>query len=287
MWKLGIACAALILTVAGCTDGSQTQTPTSATAQHTPNTPTSASAGTTSQTAPQPAGPEPTSMQQLCDMQAWPRPVPVVSGIILDDASTGALGCWDNVKAIAPDGHDVENDTASSHGIYRITDVSPAPGTLIGRNDAVTVHVVPVDITTTTPALHPCDWVTDVDAARIIGGQSPTLDPTGDEAGSVAPFCTYNFGDNGLTSQLNLPGSFAVDAAADFNTAGRGADEQSTDVAGLPGAARCITAQRDKGPLRTLNVLLSGNRLYSADGMNLSCDTLKQFAQVAISNIGR
>ena len=31
----------------------------------------------------------------------------------------------------------------------------------------------------------------------------------------------------------------------------------------------------------------SGNRIYMADGLNLSCNTLKQFAQTAITRIGR
>jgi hypothetical protein len=64
------------------------------------------------------------------------------------------------------------------------------------------------------------------------------------------------------------------------------ADEPSTDIAGLPGPAHCTTARRDKGPLRTLNVLLGGNRLYSVDGINLMCDTVKQFALAAIPRLG-
>jgi len=59
-----------------------------------------------------------------------------------------------------------------------------------------------------------------------------------------------------------------------------------SDVAGLPGPARCTSAQRDKGRLHTLVVLLGGERIYMADAVNVSCDTLKQFAQTAIPRIG-
>jgi hypothetical protein len=230
-----------------------------------------------------PAGPQPTTMQQLCDAQAWPRPVPAVAGLIRNEVSIGALGCWDNLAVIAPDGHDVENDTANKAQTYRITDVSPAPGTPIGPHDTVTVDVKPLE--TPSPALHPCDWVTPAEAAGILGSPTPTAVSASDTVGSVTPFCGYNTGDNLVTSQLYLPGSFPVDAAAQFNM-GTAADEQSTDIAGLPGPAHCTTAQHDKGLLRTVNVLPSGNRLYSVDGINLTCDTLKQFAQIAILRLG-
>jgi hypothetical protein len=213
--------------------------------------------------------------------------VPSVAGIILGDADIGALGCWDNIKAIAPDGHDAESDPEDvvQGRTYRITDVSPAPGTLIGRNETVTVHVAPVDLFAVAPALHPCDWITTDEAAEFLGASSVTTDPAGDEAGSVAPFCVYDSGGESVTSQLYLPGSFPVDAASEFG-ARAAAAEQSVDFDGLPGPARCTTAQRDKGPLHTLLVLLGDNRLYSADALNVSCDTLRQFAQAAVARIG-
>ena len=80
------------------------------------------------------AAPGPTTVQQVCDAQTWPRPVPQVKGEIFDDAATGALAYWDNLTAIAPDGHDVANGPAN-HGSYRITSVSPP---LAHRSDTVT-----------------------------------------------------------------------------------------------------------------------------------------------------
>jgi len=57
------------------------------------------------------------------------------------------------------------------------------------------------------------------------------------------------------------------------------AGKSVTDVSGLPGRACC-----DDRPV--LYALLSGGRMYRALGWSASCDTLKQFAQTAISRIG-
>jgi hypothetical protein len=213
----------------------------------------------------------------------------------IGDVESGALACWDNLKAIAPDGHDVETSTAdvTEGKTYRIVDVSPAPGTLIGRNDPVTVHVVPFSLFDAPKTQHPCNWVTNDEAAVLLGGSSVTADPTGDETGSVGPFCMYSSGPSSVTSQLYLPGSFPADAASEFlfrsavvqSSDGSGVT-RSTDVDGLPGPARCTTAQREKGPLHTLLVLLGDDRLYVADALTVDCDALKQFAQTAIARIG-
>jgi len=137
-------------------------------------------------------------------LQSWPRPVPQVKGAIFDRAATGALACWDNLKAIAPDGHDVANGPAGD-GTYRITSVSPAPGTPVGHSDVVTLHVVPVDVTG-SPALHPCDWITPAEAEKSLGDSSASTVPADDQSGATSPFCTYNTGSHFFTSQLYLPG---------------------------------------------------------------------------------
>ncbi len=52
-------------------------------------------------------------------------------------------------------------------------------------------------------------------------------------------------------------------------------------ITGLPGRAYCTADQPE------LYVLLSGGRMYMALGdQDASCDTLKQFARVAIGRIG-
>jgi hypothetical protein len=218
-------------------------------------------------------------------LQVWPRPIPPVVGIVFDDAASGALACWDKVSAIAPDGHDIQNDTLGGKE-YLIADISPPVGAPVGRGDEVTVHVIPEEVPPISPALHPCDWITDAEAASILGQSSSTSDPTGDETGSVTPFCNYTAGSMMVTSQLHMPQSFAVDAASDFNMGTEAGAQSSDDVSGLPGPARCTTAHREAGELRTIKVLLSGDRIYSADGLNVSCDDLKQFAQAAIIRIG-
>jgi hypothetical protein len=243
-------------------------------------------AANTNTTAATTQKPQPTSVQQVCDAQSWPRPVPAVVGLILDDVDVGSLGCWDNIREIAPDGHDAYNNSTRDdvRTTYRITDISPSPGTPIGRNDWVTLHVVPVNLLTAPAAFHPCDWVTAAEAARFLGDPSATTNPTDDESGATSPFCTYSTGSHFVTSQLHLPASFPVDARTAFNM--WGADGEGSDVEGLPGPARCTSVQRDTGPLRTLLVLLSGDRTYAADALNVSCDTLRQFAEAAIPRIG-
>lgn len=153
------------------------------------------------------------------------------------------------------------------------------------------LHVVPFDLFDAPKTQHPCDWVTDDEAAALLGGASATADPSDDETGSVEPFCIYSSGPNSVTSQLYLLESFPVDAQSEFQfrsavqrTDGAG-PAHSTDVEGLPERAHCTTAQRDAGPLHTLLVLIGSNRLYVAEALNVSCDTLRQFAEAAIARI--
>ena len=229
------------------------------------------------------SGPGPTTGQQVCDAQAWPRPVPQVVGIIFDDAVTGSLSCWDNLKAITPDGHNVFNGAAK--GTYQITDVSPAAGTPIARNDWVTLHIVPVDLPSAPPAFHPCDWVTVAEAAKFLGDPSATTDPVGNESGSAAPYCAYNSGAHFVTSGLRLPASFPVDARTELDMTIAGG--HGSDVSGLSDRAYCATTASGGKQSTTLLVLLSGNRLYQALGWDgESCEILKQFAQVAIPRVG-
>jgi hypothetical protein len=241
-------------------------------------------AANTNTTAATTQKPQPTSVQQVCDAQSWPRPVPQVVGVMFDDAYSGSLSCWENVKALAPDGHDVV-DAPVKEATYRITDISPAPGTPTGRNDWLTLHVVPVDLPTAPLSFHPCDWVTADEAARFLGVQSTEVSPVGDESGSVEPFCTYRGGSLMVSSQLHLPASFPVDAQTEINmnmAAGHG-----SEVSGLPGRASCSNTESDGKKSTTLVVLLDGNRLYEVLGWEgESCDTLKQFAQAAIPRIG-
>lgn len=270
-----IACCAIALVAAGCGVGGDGSS--SGARSKSPSAATSAVA----------TGRQPTSVAQLCAAQTWPRPVPAVVGMVFGDVSVGALGCWNNLVPVGPDGHDIPNVDGNA---FLITAVSPAPGTLIGPDDTITVHVTPESVWPVTPPLHPCDWITDAEVGSILG-QSPSVSlPTDDETGSVAPSCQYTLGSSStlLLSQLKMPGSFLVDASTDFNffMAVDEPGEKSIDIDGLPGHARCTSVHRDSGELRTLKVLLSNNRTYTIYASDMSCETLKRFAQIAIKNIG-
>lgn len=99
-------------------------------------------------------------------------------GLVFDEATSGALMCFDNVRAIAPDGHDVMNDKGPTP--WRITTISPATGAPVGKADQVTLQLEPVD-PTAPPAFRPCDWVTAAEAAGFLGVQSVATLPVGDE----------------------------------------------------------------------------------------------------------
>jgi hypothetical protein len=259
-----------------------------------PQMPTAASAfgpSTSAQSAATPpapaAAPAPTTVRQLCGAQTWPRPVPDVVGRVLGQVATeGALGCWDNIRGVAPDGHDpLSNPAKPAEKTYRITAVSPPPGTPIGRHDVVTVQLAEVD-STAPPAFWPCDWVTSSEAARILGGPV-RAEPNGDGAGSVAIGCYYDKpGDMGagVEFDLRVPGAFPVDAASQFELAAT--SDNTTTVDGIGVKAVCVFEPSTTPPSSTLVVLLNGDRLFRATEGYATCDTLKQFAQFAIRRIG-
>lgn len=231
--------------------------------------------------------PGPTTVQQLCDAQAWPRPLPDVIGRLLYQAKDGALGCWDGVRAVAPDGHDPLHSPAQpAEKTYRIVAISPAVGTPTGRHDTVTVDVAELD-PSKPAAFRPCEWVSETEARGMLGGQV-SLEPYGDQAGSVDMACIYNKpGDmgGGVEVDLQVPGAFLVDAASQFALDSR----RGTVVEGVGVRAACLDDLTTSPPSTTLVVLLGGDRLLRVIRViqgNGSCDTLKRFAQLAIGRIG-
>jgi hypothetical protein len=176
--------------------------------------------------------------------------------------------------AAATDGHD-----------YRITAVSPSAGTLAGRSEVVTLQLIAAD--PAAPAvLHPCDWVSADEAGALLGAPVQTR-PSGDQAGSVDISCSYTSGisDTGVQSELRLPQSFPVTAAAQFGLAASGTNDTPVDGLGLQ--AQCVHEATTTPPSTTVVVLLDGNRLYRATSWyGTSCDQLTQFAQTAIGRIG-
>ncbi|WP_155768940.1 hypothetical protein [Mycobacterium asiaticum] len=231
---------------------------------------------------------EPTTVAQLCDAQKWPRPVPDVVGRLLYQVKDGSLGCWDHIRAVAPDGHDpLSQPTRPSDGqekAYRISAVSPAVGTPVDRHGIVTVELVEADASAPS-GLRPCDWVTAAEAAEILGG-SVTAEPLGDQTGSVDIACIYDkpvdVGD-GVEIDLQVPGAFPVDAARQFGLA---TSPGGTGVDGIGVRAACVYESTTTPPSTTLVVLLNRDRLFRVTQGYASCNTLKRFAQLAIGRIG-
>jgi hypothetical protein len=149
----------------------------------------------------------PTSDAQVCAVQSWPRPLPQVTGLGLTQAADGALTCFDGLRALAPDGHDVMTDHGrAASAAWTINAMNPSP--YASRLKRLT----PSD----TTAFHPCDWASDK-AAAMLGASAVTVSPTGDQAGSVDQACDYKSGSGVVTTELKSPRSFAVDAQSKFN----------------------------------------------------------------------
>lgn len=122
------------------------------------------------------------------------------------------------------------------------------------------------------------------EAASFLGAPSVQISTIGDEAGSVQPTCTYRTDSLMVDSKLRLPADLPVDAQAELNM---NLAKNGSEVSGLPGRASCSTTESDGKKSTTMVVLLGGNRLYQALGWKgESCDTLKQFAETAITRIG-
>jgi hypothetical protein len=134
------------------------------------------------------------------------------------------------------------------------------------------------------PSAEACDWVTTDEAAGILN-ESVTADPLLDEPGSVEISCAYHGSEgDGVESDLRLSGAFKTDAAAQFALVSAG---NVATVGDLGVKSVCVVEPRTTPPSSTVVVLLSGDRLYRATGWYaLSCDTLRQFAAVAIGRIG-
>ncbi|MCX2930796.1 PASTA domain-containing protein [Mycobacterium sp. CVI_P3] len=237
--------------------------------------------------APSAAQPVPGTLDQLCGTLAWPRPLPDVAGQFLSQTiRLGALGCWTNVRGIAPDGHDpVHSPVGTDRTDFRVSAVSPSPGTPVGRNETVTLQLTPAD--PAAPAVfHPCDWVSADEAGALLGAPVQTR-PLGDQAGSVDISCSYSSGvsDTAMQAGLRLPQSFPVTAAAQFGLATSA--KNGTPLDGVGVQAQCVLEPSTTPPSTTVVVLLDGNRLYRATSWyGTSCEKLKQFAQIAIGRIG-
>jgi hypothetical protein len=256
-----------------------------------------ASSSTPPQATTMTANPSPdtaSGFEKLCSTLSWPRPMPPVVGWLFTDytdfgAGVAPLTCLNGVSAIGPDGRIVyEHNRFKPNGLddYRIAAVSPPPGTPVGPNDPVTVNLVGVD-DKGKPAYHPCDWVTDDEAAGFLGaaGVGHGIEGSMENLQGVTNVeCPYYVGGRPqVYSVLHLTAAHVVDAESEFafQTA-----QDSTSITGIGIKAACTTPRsRGRFMTRDVYVLLPGERIYVVTGRH-SCDTLTQFARVAVPRIG-
>lgn len=234
----------------------------------------------------------PVASDALCGGLTWPMPMPAVVGLTVDPLSDAPqpLACLDNVKRIGPDGR-VLSGTASG-SLLRIASVSPDPGTPVSAHDPVTVNLATAD-RNSPPAYRPCDWVSTAEAATFLGVTPIAASPKGVEQGSTDISCDYSFNDSpegssdrhSVSSELRLTENHVADAAAEY-AAGTTGDSVAVDGIGVKASCAPVSTSAAGKPVRRLQVLLPGDRLYLATGWGgESCDTLGQFARAAIPRI--
>ena len=81
--------------------------------------------------------------EELCQSMKWPMPLPPTVGYSLMHLSNDSiLQCFDNVKAIAPDGHDAMNDPARDANTWKIASMNPSSGTMVPRDQQINLTVV-------------------------------------------------------------------------------------------------------------------------------------------------
>ena len=80
---------------------------------------------------------------EMCAAMHWPMPLPPTVGYSLMHLSSDTiLACFDNITAIAPDGHDAMNDPALQASSWKITSMTPPAGTMVPRDQKINLTVV-------------------------------------------------------------------------------------------------------------------------------------------------
>lgn len=80
------------------------------------------------------------SVNARCRAQDWPQPMPDVQGEPFDPLGKD-LKCFDNIQAVAPDGHDVMSDPGSGLGAWTVVSSTPGPGDKVGINTPITLEL--------------------------------------------------------------------------------------------------------------------------------------------------
>ncbi|MET7988351.1 MULTISPECIES: hypothetical protein [unclassified Streptomyces] len=75
-----------------------------------------------------------------CKAQQWPQPMPDVEGRTFEPLSK-ELMCFDNLEALAPDGHDVMTDAAGGLGAWIVVSSTPGPGAKVRPTTPITLEL--------------------------------------------------------------------------------------------------------------------------------------------------
>lgn len=93
----------------------------------------------TAETKPTPAGTT-DSINARCHAQDWPQAMPKLAGKTFDAMSPDVV-CFDRLKALAPDGHDVMADAANAAGDWVIVSSEPSPGASVRISTPITLKL--------------------------------------------------------------------------------------------------------------------------------------------------
>ncbi|MFD5521803.1 hypothetical protein [Streptomyces sp. NPDC127066] len=80
------------------------------------------------------------SVNARCRAQEWPQPLPDVEGRPFDPFGKD-LVCFDNIEAVAPDGHDVMTDPGSGLGAWTVVSSTPGPGAKVRIATPITLEL--------------------------------------------------------------------------------------------------------------------------------------------------
>lgn len=97
------------------------------------------SSAPSAETKPTPAGTA-DSINARCNAQDWPQAMPKLAGKTFDSMSSD-LVCFDRLKALAPDGHDVMADAANAAGDWVIVSSDPGPGASVRMSTPITLKL--------------------------------------------------------------------------------------------------------------------------------------------------
>lgn len=98
---------------------------------------TACSSNPTTSTSDKPKASQATdSVNARCRAQHWPQPMPNVAGKQFDPLSKD-LQCFDKIKALAPDGHDVMNDTGGDVQSWIVASSQPGSGAQVSLSTPI------------------------------------------------------------------------------------------------------------------------------------------------------